>query len=93
MEQIPKSGTYYANKFARIALKAYEEVMGKNVLNAIFNLASLSSLIDNYPLTILNASSSLPTSRPFTLPWRRCRVRAADGGRRCEPDAPLSMMP
>jgi predicted hydrocarbon binding protein len=49
MEQIPKSGFYNTNKFARIALKAYEEVMGKNGLNAILNLASLSNLIDNYP--------------------------------------------
>jgi hypothetical protein len=50
MEHIPKSGYYYANKFTRIALEAYEEVMGKNGLNAILNLAGLSNLIDNYPL-------------------------------------------
>ena len=49
MEQIPKSGYYYANKFARITLMAYEDVMGKNGLNAILNLAGLSNLIDNYP--------------------------------------------
>ncbi len=49
MEQIPKSGFYYANKFARISLLAYEDVMGKNGLNAILNLAGLSNLIDNYP--------------------------------------------
>jgi predicted hydrocarbon binding protein len=49
MEQIPKSGYYNTNKFARIALQAYEEVMGKNGLNAILNLAGLSNLIDNYP--------------------------------------------
>lgn len=49
MERIPKSGFYYANKFARIALQAYEEVMGKNGLNAILNLAGLGHLIDNYP--------------------------------------------
>jgi hypothetical protein len=49
MEQIPKSGFYNTNKFARIALEAYEEVMGKNGLNAILNLAGLSNLIDNYP--------------------------------------------
>jgi predicted hydrocarbon binding protein len=30
-------------------LQAYEEVMGKNGLNAILNLAGLSNLIDNYP--------------------------------------------
>ncbi len=49
MESIPKSGYYYANKFARIALQAYEEVMGKNGLNAILNMAGLNHLIDNYP--------------------------------------------
>ena len=49
MEHIPKSGFYYANKFARISLHAYEEVMGKNGLNAILNLAGLSNLIDNPP--------------------------------------------
>lgn len=49
MERIPKSGYYYANKFALITLKAYEEVMGKNGLNAILNLAGLGHLIDNYP--------------------------------------------
>ncbi len=47
---IPKSGLYYPNKFARITIKAMEEVMGKNGLNAILNLASLNRLIDNYPL-------------------------------------------
>lgn len=46
---IPKSGLYYPNKFARITLAAMEEVMGKNGLNAILNMAGLSNLIDNYP--------------------------------------------
>lgn len=49
MEQIPKSGLYYPNKFARIALLAFEDVMGKNGVNAILNLANLTHLIDNYP--------------------------------------------
>lgn len=46
---IPKSGLYYPNKFARITLMAMEDVMGKNGLNAIFNMAGLTALIDNYP--------------------------------------------
>lgn len=50
MEPIPLSGFYYPNKIARIALLAIEEVMGKNGVNAIFNLASAPELIDNYPL-------------------------------------------
>jgi hypothetical protein len=49
MEPIPKSGLYYPNKIALIALRALEEVMGKNGLNAILNLANLSELIDHYP--------------------------------------------
>ncbi|MCA1954997.1 MAG: 4-vinyl reductase [Anaerolinea sp.] len=49
MEPIPKSGLYYPNKIARIALLALEEVMGKNGVNAIFNLAGLPNLIDNLP--------------------------------------------
>jgi predicted hydrocarbon binding protein len=49
MQQIPKSGFYNTNKFARIALQAYEEIMGKNGLNAILNLAGLGNLIENYP--------------------------------------------
>jgi hypothetical protein len=49
MEQIPTSGYLYANKFFRVALNAYEEVMGKNGLNAILNLAGLGNLIDNFP--------------------------------------------
>jgi predicted hydrocarbon binding protein len=49
MQQIPKSGLYITNKFARIALQAYEEIVGKNGLNAILNLAGLSNLIENYP--------------------------------------------
>ena len=49
MELIPKSGFYYPNRFALITLEALEEVMGKNGLNAILNMAQLSDLIDNYP--------------------------------------------
>jgi hypothetical protein len=44
-----KSGFYYPNKFARITIEALEEVMGKNGLNAILNLAGLAELINNYP--------------------------------------------
>ncbi len=49
MDPIPKSGLYYPNKIARIAITAVEDVMGKNGLNAILNLAGLSHLIDNFP--------------------------------------------
>lgn len=49
MERIEPSGYYYPNHIARIYLEAMEEVMGKNGLNAVLNLAGLSHLIDNYP--------------------------------------------
>jgi predicted hydrocarbon binding protein len=49
VEPIPKSGLHYPNKIARIYLMAMEEVMGRNALNAMLNMASLSHLIDNYP--------------------------------------------
>ncbi|NDJ84739.1 MAG: 4-vinyl reductase [Chloroflexi bacterium] len=44
-----KSGYFYPNKFALIILMAMEEIMGKNGLNAILNLAGLSEFINNYP--------------------------------------------
>lgn len=44
-----KSGLYYPNKIARIYIMAMEDVMGKNGLNAILNLAGLQQYIDNYP--------------------------------------------
>jgi predicted hydrocarbon binding protein len=53
MEPIPKSGYFYANKFALIMIKALEDVMGKNGLNAILNLAHLPHLIDHYPSSSL----------------------------------------
>ena len=49
MEPIPKSGYYYSNKMTRLTLEALEDVMGKNGLNAILNLANQPNLIDNYP--------------------------------------------
>jgi predicted hydrocarbon binding protein len=49
MDQIPKSGYNYANKMGRILLKALEDVMGKNGMNAILNMAHLPHLINNLP--------------------------------------------
>ncbi len=49
MTPTQKSGLYYPNKFGLITIKALEEVMGKNGLNAILNLANMSHYIDNYP--------------------------------------------
>ena len=44
-----KSGFYYPNKMGRLALISLEEVMGKNGINAVLNMAGLGHLIDNYP--------------------------------------------
>ena len=49
MPRIEPSGYYYTNMIVRFTLEAMEEIMGKNGLNAILNLAGLSHLIDNYP--------------------------------------------
>lgn len=49
MRRIEPSGYHYPSKLARIYIQAIEEVMGKNGLNAILNLAGLAHLIDNYP--------------------------------------------
>jgi predicted hydrocarbon binding protein len=49
MSPVQKSGLYYPNKFGLITLKSLEEVMGKNGLNAILNLAGLNHYIDSYP--------------------------------------------
>ncbi len=43
------SGYYYPNRVARYYILAMEEIMGKNGLNAILNLAKLPHLIDHYP--------------------------------------------
>jgi predicted hydrocarbon binding protein len=40
---------FYPNKMGRIILLAMEEVMGRNGVNAILNLAQLKSLVNSYP--------------------------------------------
>jgi predicted hydrocarbon binding protein len=49
MNKVESSGYFYANKFALIMLDALEDVMGKNGVNAILNLAHLPHLINNFP--------------------------------------------
>lgn len=49
MTPVQKSGLYYPNKFGLITIKSLEEVMGKNGLNAILNLAGLSKYTEEYP--------------------------------------------
>jgi predicted hydrocarbon binding protein len=46
----PESSQYFfSNKMGRIVLLAMEEVMGRNGVNAILNLARLQQRIENYP--------------------------------------------
>jgi predicted hydrocarbon binding protein len=45
---------YWPNKLGRIYLLSLEDVMGKNGLHAVLNLAKLRHLINNYPPDDLN---------------------------------------
>lgn len=45
---------YYPNKMGRILLFSIEDVMGRNGLNAVLNLAGLGHLINNFPPNNLN---------------------------------------
>ncbi len=47
MAPIQKSGLAYPNKFGVIMIRALEEVMGRNGLNAILNLAGLNHYVEN----------------------------------------------
>ncbi len=67
MDPIPKSEYNYANKIARISLQALEEVMGKNGLNAILNLAHLPHLIDNLPPDNLEREFNFADFSAFNL--------------------------
>lgn len=49
MSPFQKAGLYYPNKFGLIIIKSLEEVMGKNGLNAILNLAGLNHYIETLP--------------------------------------------
>ena len=43
------SGLYYPNRFGLILFNALEEIMGRNGLNAILNMAGLGQFIDHAP--------------------------------------------
>ena len=45
----PASAFYYPNRMGRVILESMEEVIGRNGLHAVFNLAGRSDLIENYP--------------------------------------------
>jgi predicted hydrocarbon binding protein len=45
----PQGQYFYTDRIVRYYILAMEEIMGKNGLNAVLNMAKLSHLIDNYP--------------------------------------------
>ena len=47
--EAPRPQYYWPNKMGRMMLLALEDVMGKNGVNAVLNLAKLRHLINNYP--------------------------------------------
>lgn len=56
-----KSGNqtyYYPNKMGRIVLQALEEVMGRNGVNAVLNLAKLRHLVNKFPANNLEKGFS-----------------------------------
>jgi len=49
MTKIPDSGVLYPNSFVHHLLLSLEDVLGKNGVKAVLNIAGQSSMIDNYP--------------------------------------------
>ena len=54
---------YYPNRMGRIILLSMEELMGRNGVNAVLHLGSLTSLIENYPPDDAQLSFSFSTLR------------------------------
>ena len=70
---------YYPNRMGRIILLSMEEVMGRNGVNALLKLASLPSLIDNYPSD--NTESAFPFSTVSSLTEMLEQAYGPHGGR------------
>ena len=49
MSKAEHSGYYYPNKMGRIILLGMEEIVGRNGLNAVLNMAELADLVANLP--------------------------------------------
>ena len=49
MSEVEGSGFYYPNKIGRIILLGMEEIIGRNGLNAVLNMAELAELAANLP--------------------------------------------
>jgi predicted hydrocarbon binding protein len=70
---------YYPNRMGRIILLSMEEVMGRNGVNALLKLASLSSLIENYPSD--NTEPAFPFSTVSNLTEMLEQAYGPHGGR------------
>jgi len=70
---------FYPNQMGRIILQSMEEVMGRNGVHAILKLASLTSLIDNYPLD--NREKEFPFTTLSKLMDMLEQVYGPHGGR------------
>lgn len=70
---------YYPNRMGRIILLSMEEVMGRNGVNALLKLASLPSLIENYPSD--NTESAFPFSTLSSLTEMLEQAYGPHGGR------------
>ena len=70
---------HYPNRMGRIILLSMEEVMGRNGVNALLKLSSLSSLIANYPSD--NTEPGFPFSTVSSLTEMLENVYGPHGGR------------
>jgi len=75
----PTATYHYPNRMGRIILLSMEEVMGRNGVNAVLKLASLSSFIQKYPLD--NSELAFSFSTVSTLTEMLEHVYGPHGGR------------
>jgi hypothetical protein len=80
MEPIPKSGLYYPNKIARIAIAGAGRCHGKKWPERDLNLANLTELIDHYPPNNLDRQFDFADFSAITARWKRCTGRVVGRG-------------
>jgi len=73
------SSFFYPNRMGRIIFLSMEEVMGRNGVHAILKLASLPSLLDNYPAD--DSERVFPFSTISTMTDTLEQVYGPHGGR------------
>jgi hypothetical protein len=79
-QETSRSGYYYPNKMGRIILLALEEVMGRNGVNAVLNLAKLRQRVNNYP----------PNNLEKGFSWKTCTAHGEGGDSPCAAAGPAS---